>query len=57
LGTIKRCEEKLTALHKILEKYSADYLEHGDKYAKAAADKVATFVLDIEHISGKARRK
>ena len=55
-GTIQECEDKLPALHKILEKYSVDFLENGKRYANAVTDKVTTYVLTIDHISGKARR-
>ena len=54
-GTIKKSDDKLTALHKLLEKYSADFLSSGEKFAQAATARISAYVLEIEHITGKAR--
>ncbi len=49
-------EEKLKALMLLVEKYSAEYLEKGKAYALDSLHKTAVIRLDIELISGKARR-
>lgn len=54
-GTIRKTEDKLPALRHIIAKYSPDFLDNGEKYAQAAAARVSTYVLEIEHLTGKAR--
>jgi nitroimidazol reductase NimA-like FMN-containing flavoprotein (pyridoxamine 5'-phosphate oxidase superfamily) len=50
-------EEKLPVLLAFLEKYStADYLERGRKYAVKALDKTTVLRIEIEHLTGKARK-
>jgi len=49
-------EEKRTALIGILEKYSPDFMESGLKYLAGKIDAVTVVRIDVEHISGKARR-
>ena len=48
--------EKHAGLTKLLEKYSADYLEKGEKYIHSDIDKTRVFKIEIESLSGKARR-
>lgn len=55
-GTIRMIEndaEKQKALELIIDKYSRGFEEGGRKYIQASWDEVMTFVMDIEHITGK----
>lgn len=56
-GTVKPAANKLEALEKIRIKYSPDFEEIGKKYEKAAEKKVDVYEIQIERISGKARKK
>ncbi|MDR3588107.1 MAG: pyridoxamine 5'-phosphate oxidase family protein [Negativicutes bacterium] len=51
-------EEKMTALVALIEKYASsdDYIVKGKEYAAQSFDKTAVLRLDIEHVTGKARR-
>lgn len=49
-------DEKNMAMLEILNKYSKEYLEKGKQYIKNADAKVKVIKINIEHISGKARR-
>jgi len=49
-------EEKRNALVKLIEKYSKDYLEEGLKYIDNEWDKVCVIKIEIEKITGKAKR-
>ncbi len=49
-------DEKGTALIEILNKYSSDYIEEGKEYIKKASKFTKVIKINIEHISGKARR-
>jgi len=49
-------EEKLAALHALLEKYSGPFMEKGKKHVAAAFDRTAVIGIDAEHISGKGRK-
>jgi uncharacterized protein len=49
-------EEKHAALTEVLKKYSADFLEKGEKYIHSDIGKTRVFKIKIESISGKARR-
>lgn len=49
-------DEKREALIGILEKYSPDFMKEGLKYLAGKIDKVSVIRIDIDHISGKARR-
>lgn len=49
-------DEKREALVGILEKYSPDFMESGLKYLAGKLEQVAVIRIDIDHISGKARR-
>lgn len=49
-------DEKRNALIAILEKYSPDFIKEGLKYISASIDKVAVIRINIDHISGKAKR-
>ena len=49
-------DEKREALIGILEKYSPDFIESGLKYLAGKIDVVTVVRIDIDHISGKARR-
>ncbi|MCQ4638196.1 pyridoxamine 5'-phosphate oxidase family protein [Anaerovorax odorimutans] len=50
---IENDEEKQQALERILEKYSADFMESGRKYTKAVWDEVCTVEITIEHLTAK----
>jgi hypothetical protein len=56
----KACEltgdEKQAGLTELLKKYSADFMEKGEKYINSDIDKTRVFKIEIESISGKARR-
>ena len=49
-------EEKRFALRKLLEKYSSEYLEQGEKYVESALNKTLTFKIIIEHITAKTKK-
>ncbi|AQR95015.1 pyridoxamine 5'-phosphate oxidase [Clostridium saccharoperbutylacetonicum] len=49
-------EEKNMILLELINKYSPDYIENGKKYISASIIKTNVIKIDIEHISGKARR-
>jgi nitroimidazol reductase NimA-like FMN-containing flavoprotein (pyridoxamine 5'-phosphate oxidase superfamily) len=49
-------DEKHTGLTKLLEKYSADFMEKGEKYINSDIQKTRVFKIEIESVSGKARR-
>jgi uncharacterized protein len=49
-------DEKLSGLTKLLKKYSPDFLEKGQLYIKKSSNKVRVFKIEIEALSGKARR-
>lgn len=49
-------EEKRQALIWILEKYSPDYMASGLKYLAGKLDQVTVVRIDVDHLSGKARR-
>ena len=49
-------ETKEKALEAFLDKYSSEYKEAGVKYLHAAKEKVSVYCIDIEQITGKARR-
>lgn len=48
--------EKRSALIELLKKYSADFLEKGERYVDSDIDKTKVFKIEIESLSGKARR-
>jgi len=49
-------EEKNMALLEILNKYSPDFLEKGKEYIKTANSKTKVMKINIDHLSGKARK-
>jgi nitroimidazol reductase NimA-like FMN-containing flavoprotein (pyridoxamine 5'-phosphate oxidase superfamily) len=49
-------DEKHAGLTQILKKYSADFLEKGEKYIHSDIEKTRVFKIEIESLSGKARR-
>ncbi|SDH16271.1 pyridoxamine 5'-phosphate oxidase family protein [Propionivibrio dicarboxylicus] len=49
-------EEKRQALVGILEKYSPEFMPEGEKYLAAKFDAVTVVRIDIDTLSGKARR-
>ena len=49
-------EEKRQALVWILEKYSPDHMASGLKYLAGKLDQVTVVRIDVDHLSGKARR-
>lgn len=58
LGKARTADEKTkeTALEAFLDKYSFAHKEAGVKYLHAAKEKVSVYCIDIEQITGKARR-
>lgn len=48
--------EKNTALMAFVEKYSSNYIAAGKAYADSAHHNTVVFKIDIEHITGKARK-
>lgn len=57
-GTAKEVEvEKKEILKKILEKYSSSYMQEGMVYLEGTAEKAAVYEIEVEHMSGKARKK
>lgn len=46
-------QEKQKALELIISKYSKGFEEGGKAYMKASWDEVLTFVIELEHITGK----
>ncbi len=46
-------QEKRKALELMVDKYSKGFEEGGRKYIKASWDEVMTFVIELEHITGK----
>lgn len=49
-------DEKRAALVGLLEKYSPDFMASGQKYIDGLFDRVTVVRIDVEQISGKARR-
>jgi len=49
-------EEKLQFLLAFVEKYSSEYREKGKEYAVNSQHKTVGIRIDIDHISGKARK-
>ena len=49
-------EEKQAALTALVAKYSPEYREQGQSYIGRVLDKTLVLRLDIEHMTGKARR-
>jgi len=49
-------DEKLSGLTKLLKKYSPDFLEKGQLYIKKSAKQVRVFKIEIDALSGKARK-
>jgi uncharacterized protein len=49
-------DAKRTALKELLKKYSPDFLEKGEKYIASDIEKTKVFMIEIEALSGKARR-
>lgn len=49
-------EEKENALEGIIIKYSKEFIEQGKEYIKRAKDKTNVIKINIEKVSGKARR-
>jgi nitroimidazol reductase NimA-like FMN-containing flavoprotein (pyridoxamine 5'-phosphate oxidase superfamily) len=48
--------EKLVGLNEIVKKYSPDFLEEGQVYIENNAKKARVYKIEIEAISGKAKR-
>ena len=49
-------DEKQLALVRLLEKYSPDFMKQGLKFIAGSINKVEIIRIDIEEISGKAKR-
>lgn len=59
-GTAKKLsdgEEKRTALLKLIEKYSPDFIDKGRRYIDASADQTDVYEITIETMTGKSARK
>ena len=48
--------EKLTALATIIQKYSPEYLEKGEKYIENSHQETRVFKINISHLTGKSRK-
>jgi hypothetical protein len=48
--------ERREALMAFIRRYSSDFLEKGTDYVERSADEAAVIRIDIDHISGKARK-
>ena len=57
-GQVREVEagEKLQALRAFLDKYSADFIAPGNVYIENAQAKTSVLRIDIEHMTGKARK-
>jgi len=57
-GTAEECtgEEKIDALMHIVRKYSPDFLDRGEKYARAAEGKAAVYKITVQSVTGKSRK-
>jgi uncharacterized protein len=49
-------EEKQAGLTELLKKYSPDFMEKGERYINSDIEKTRVFKIEIEVLSGKARR-
>lgn len=49
-------DEKRAALRTILEKYSSEFMESGEKHIDAAWEAVSAVEIEIEHMTGKEGR-
>ena len=49
-------DEKHAGLTEVLKKYSTNFLEKGEKYINSDIGKTRVFKIEIEALSGKARR-
>jgi uncharacterized protein len=49
-------EKKLKTLIALVEKYSSEYVEKGKEYAINSIDKTVVIKIEIENLTGKARR-
>ena len=54
---IENIEQKKLGLYQLLKKYSLDFEEKGLKYIDSAVDRVYVLRLEIDEITGKARKK
>ena len=50
-------DEKNMALLEILNKYSPDYIEQGQEYIQKSNEDTKVIKINVEHISGKARKQ
>ncbi len=48
-------QEKRDGLRALLQKFSRDYLEEGEKYIENSWDLVRVFKIEIEHLTGKGK--
>lgn len=55
-GTVRACPEKTEALMMLARKYSPGFGAEAESYVSRALDDVTVFELEIEHLTGKARR-
>ena len=49
-------DEKKLGLIELLKKYSPDFIEKGERYIESDIEKTRVFKIEIESLSGKARR-
>lgn len=55
-GQIKISEDTQDVLRKLIQKYSPEYLENGEKYISTAMKNVTVYEFEIESVTGKARK-
>lgn len=58
-GRIRKCidDEKQDVLLNMLNKYAPNHQEKGIQYAEAVKEQVNTFCIEIEYLTGKARKQ
>lgn len=57
VSTVTDSEEKIKGLMALVKKYSPEFMESGEAYARSAADKTMVLAMTIEHLTGKERLK
>ncbi|MGC4019303.1 MAG: pyridoxamine 5'-phosphate oxidase family protein [Muricomes sp.] len=55
-GQIKVSEDTQEVLRKLIQKYSPEFLESGEKYIASSMQKVTVYEFEIEYITGKGRK-
>jgi nitroimidazol reductase NimA-like FMN-containing flavoprotein (pyridoxamine 5'-phosphate oxidase superfamily) len=56
VAEVSGADEKYTALYALAEKYLPEHIEKADEYIKRSFSNVAVYSIELERMSGKARR-